>query len=113
MGYAQKFRGAMRFPDSKCLEAALDAFVEAGGGEERGFLEVDDLTFEGLLVRIDMDTYGPASMYDPTMSSLYALAEFATSGYIGTEFHLDGISRDRVHPGSRTPEDKPRHYRWD
>jgi hypothetical protein len=111
MSYTQIFRGSLRFTNAHCLEAGLDQFVAV---EDR-IVDVDDLKFDGLLVKVDVDTSAPASMWDPTLAALAELASFASTGYISTEFHLDGVSREPIHPGNRTTTDglPPRHYRWD
>ncbi|MFO0551821.1 MAG: hypothetical protein U0271_25770 [Polyangiaceae bacterium] len=112
MSYTQKFRGSLRFADPHCLEAGLDAFVAVTDS----IVDLDDLKFEDdLLVKVDMDTSAPASMWDSTLTALSELAQFANTGYVSTEFHLDGISRNPIYPGGRTNAHglPPRHHRWD
>ena len=75
-------------------------------------MKLDQLELDGLTIRLDSDTYGPASMYDPTVLALCALGEHAMGGCIDTTFHLDGVSHERVGPGARgLAAGRARHHR--
>jgi ankyrin repeat protein len=112
MSYDQTFKGKFTFADAHCLEAGLDRFAAV---LEDSIVGLDDLSFDGLTVAVDMDCSAPASMYDETVFALSELGSEAQSGSIVATFTLDGTEREQVRSGGRRSSQGlgPRHHRWE
>lgn len=73
----------MEFANEELLEAAKD-IIKAE--QEETLLYPGEISYEDLTLEFDIDTYGPASCYHPTLLVLHTLLELCDSGHFDEWF---------------------------
>lgn len=109
MAYSQTFKGSLAYANAHLLEAALDAFVPL----DQGFVSFDRIDAKGLTVKVEVDGSAPASMYEESVASVRALAQFAKSGEVQCSFEGDGDQFVEASGRSDVKGLPPRHRRWE
>jgi len=102
VSYDVRFKGTLTYASAKAAKAAVAALAQAIDDEGcDSFVVPDELKVKGAAIAIDVDTSGPATMWEETLHFVEVLASSADSGAIKCWF--DGELDDTIKPPKKKP----------